>query len=124
WAARVLSSKQCCSCVGLVRAQFRAVEGIKSGRFLSRSGVVRGSMIDKDGEVRRPVGDPGQTDGRQQAGRPRLLISPGGATAEGSIASHGMQQSFELTTPVTLLGRGTDCDLRLVDNGVSRHHVE
>jgi pSer/pThr/pTyr-binding forkhead associated (FHA) protein len=25
---------------------------------------------------------------------------------------------------VTLLGRGTDCDLRLVDPGVSRHHAE
>jgi pSer/pThr/pTyr-binding forkhead associated (FHA) protein len=29
-----------------------------------------------------------------------------------------------LQTPVTLLGRGTDCDLRLVDTGVSRHHAE
>ncbi len=26
--------------------------------------------------------------------------------------------------PVTLLGRGTDCDLRMVDPGVSRHHAE
>ena len=34
------------------------------------------------------------------------------------------QRSYELTTPVTLLGRGTDCDLRLVDPGVSRHHAE
>ena len=25
---------------------------------------------------------------------------------------------------MTLLGRGTDCDLRLVDPGVSRHHAE
>lgn len=122
--ARDYATEQGYSFVGPVRVQFRSDEGLKTGRFRIRSGVVRGSMIDKDGEVRRPVGDPGRTDGRQHAGRPRLLISPGGATAEGSIASHGMQQSFELTTPVTLLGRGTDCDLRLVDNGVSRHHVE
>jgi pSer/pThr/pTyr-binding forkhead associated (FHA) protein len=26
--------------------------------------------------------------------------------------------------PMTMLGRGTDCDLRLVDPGVSRHHAE
>ena len=25
---------------------------------------------------------------------------------------------------MTLLGRGTDCDLRMVDAGVSRHHAE
>ena len=32
--------------------------------------------------------------------------------------------TYELHTPVTMLGRGTDCDLRLVDPGVSRHHAE
>jgi pSer/pThr/pTyr-binding forkhead associated (FHA) protein len=32
--------------------------------------------------------------------------------------------TYELQTPVTLLGRGTDCDLRMVDAGVSRHHDE
>ncbi|CAL9492064.1 hypothetical protein SUDANB121_03273 [Nocardiopsis dassonvillei] len=121
--ARDYATEQGYSFVGPVRVHFRSDEGLKTGRFRIRSGVVRGTMVSKEGEVRTPVGDP--TPGAQrQPGRPRLLISPGGATAEGSIASHGMQQSFELTTPVTLLGRGTDCDLRLVDNGVSRHHVE
>ncbi|MFD6096760.1 FhaA domain-containing protein [Nocardiopsis flavescens] len=121
--ARDYATEQGYSFVGPVRVHFRSDEGLKTGRFRIRSGVVRGTMVSKEGEVRTPVGDaaPGT---QRQAGRPRLLISPGGATAEGSIASHGMQQSFELTTPVTLLGRGTDCDLRLVDNGVSRHHVE
>ncbi|MDE3724456.1 DUF3662 and FHA domain-containing protein [Nocardiopsis sp. N85] len=121
--ARDYATEQGYSFVGPVRVHFRSDDGLKTGRFRIRSGVVRGTMVSKEGEVRTPVGDP--TPGTQrQPGRPRLLISPGGATAEGSIASHGMQQSFELTTPVTLLGRGTDCDLRLVDNGVSRHHVE
>jgi len=49
-------------------------------------------------------------------GRPRLLVS----TQDDPQG----QRSYELTTPVTLLGRGTDCDLRLVDPGVSRHHAE
>ena len=39
-------------------------------------------------------------------------------------AQGGEQRTYELATPVTLLGRGTDCDLRLVDPGVSRHHAE
>ncbi|MBB6122028.1 FhaA domain-containing protein [Nocardiopsis algeriensis] len=121
--ARDYATEQGYSFVGPVRVHFRSNEDLKTGRFRIRSGVVRGTMVSKEGEVRQPVGDPGSGAPRQP-GRPRLLISPGGATAEGNIAGQGMQQSFELTTPVTLLGRGTDCDLRLVDNGVSRHHVE
>lgn len=104
--ARDYATEQGYSFVGPVRVQFRPDDGLKTGRFRIRSGVVRGTMV-KDGEVRQPVGDPGQGTGPRQSGRPRLLISPGGATAEGNIASQGMQQSFELTTPVTLLGRGT-----------------
>ena len=34
------------------------------------------------------------------------------------------QRTYELSAPLTILGRGTDCDLRLVDPGVSRHHAE
>jgi pSer/pThr/pTyr-binding forkhead associated (FHA) protein len=34
------------------------------------------------------------------------------------------QRTFEIATPLIILGRGTDCDLRLVDPGVSRHHAE
>jgi pSer/pThr/pTyr-binding forkhead associated (FHA) protein len=33
-------------------------------------------------------------------------------------------REYVLQTPVTILGRGTDCDLRMVDPGVSRHHAE
>src|SRR5215468_8428660 len=53
------------------------------------------------------------------AGRPRLLVSGPEPGSDGS-----MQRTYELTSPVTMLGRGTDCDLRLVDPGVSRHHAE
>ena len=53
-------------------------------------------------------------------GHPRLLVSGPGAPG----APGGEQHTYELQTPVTLLGRGTDCDLRLVDPGVSRHHAE
>lgn len=44
----------------------------------------------------------------------------------GSAPGTGLEagSTYDLQTPVTLLGRGTDCDLRLVDPGVSRHHAE
>ncbi|WP_449406514.1 FhaA domain-containing protein [Nocardiopsis baichengensis] len=120
--ARDYATEQGYSFVGPVRVHFSSDAELQTGRFRIRSGVVRGSTVES-GEIRRPVGDAPR--GAESApGKPRLLISPGGATAEGSTAGQGMQQSFELTTPVTLLGRGTDCDLRLVDNGVSRHHAE
>jgi pSer/pThr/pTyr-binding forkhead associated (FHA) protein len=44
----------------------------------------------------------------------------------GSQPGTGLQagSTYDLQGPVTLLGRGTDCDLRMVDPGVSRHHAE
>ena len=71
------------------------------------------------GEVRQPVSDLPRGGAWQFPGRPRLVVS-------GSQPGTGMDtgSTYELQTPVTLLGRGTDCDLRLVDPGVSRHHAE
>jgi pSer/pThr/pTyr-binding forkhead associated (FHA) protein len=67
-----------------------------------------------------PASDLPRTQGRGFPGHPRLLVSgPGAPGGQGSE-----QHTYELQTPVTLLGRGTDCDLRLVDPGVSRHHAE
>ena len=67
--------------------------------------------------MRQPVSDLPRQPGAQFYGRPRLVLSgSGGGMTAGS--------TYELQTPVTLLGRGTDCDLRLVDPGVSRHHAE
>ncbi|GAB3497357.1 FhaA domain-containing protein [Nocardiopsis coralliicola] len=119
--ARDYATEQGYSFVGPVRVHFTADADLQTGRFRIRSGVVRGSTVES-GEIRQPVGEPQR--GPATPGRPRLLISPGGATEQSSDAGQGMQQSFELNTQVTLLGRGTDCDLRLVDNGVSRHHAE
>jgi pSer/pThr/pTyr-binding forkhead associated (FHA) protein len=86
--------------------------------FRIRSGVIRGHTVEA-GEVRQPVSDLPRTASGQYPGRPRLVVSgsqPGTGVEAGS--------TYELNTPVTLLGRGTDCDLRLVDAGVSRHHAE
>lgn len=120
--AREYATEQGYSFVGPVRVRFDTADDLQTGRFRIRSGVIRGDTF-KDGEIIKPASDVPR-GGPAVRGRPRLLLSPGGAAVEGNLASQGMQQAYELVSEVTLLGRGTDCDLRLVDNGVSRHHAE
>ncbi|RJL32189.1 FhaA domain-containing protein [Bailinhaonella thermotolerans] len=112
--AREYAKEQGYSFVGPVRVRFENAEDLTTGMFRIRSGVIRGATVEQ-GEVRQPPSDV-PSPGGGFAGRPRLLVS----TAD----DPGSQRSYEMTTPVTLLGRGTDCDLRLVDPGVSRHHAE
>jgi hypothetical protein len=114
--AREHAREQGYSFVGPVRMRFEGVPDLTTGTFRIRSGVIRGTTVE-DGEIRRPATDlPQPRSGL--AGNPRLLVSG----PEGNQA--GGQRTFELTAPLTILGRGTDCDLRLVDPGVSRHHAE
>ena len=116
--ARDHAKEQGYSFVGPVRIRFEGVPDLTTGTFRIRSGVIRGHTVEA-GEVRQPVSDLPRVPSSQFPGRPRLVVSgssPGTGVAAGS--------TYELQTPVTLLGRGTDCDLRLVDPGVSRHHSE
>ena len=116
--ARDHAKEQGYSFVGPVRIRFEGVPDLATGLFRIRSGVIRGHTVEA-GEVRQPVSDLPRAQGGQFPGRPRLVVSgshPGTGIEAGS--------TYELQTPVTLLGRGTDCDLRMVDAGVSRHHAE
>src|SRR3984957_10303517 len=116
--AREYAKEQGYSFVGPVRMRFEGIPDLATGLFRIRSGVIRGHTVEA-GEVRQPVSDLPRTGGGQFPGRPRLVIAgsqPGTGVEAGS--------TYELQTPVTLLGRGTDCDLRMVDAGVSRHHAE
>ena len=108
-----------------------------AGVLLRRPGAdaLRGRPDLTTGHVPDPVrGDPRHHGGRRRdppaasdlprapgafGGRPRLLVSGPEPGPDGSS-----QRTYELNAPVTMLGRGTDCDLRLVDPGVSRHHAE
>jgi hypothetical protein len=45
--------------------------------------------------------------------RPRLILSVGDE-----------ESAYFLTHAVTVIGRASDCDLRIEDSGVSRHHAE
>src|SRR6201985_3748273 len=118
--ARDHAKEQGYSFVGPVRIRFEGVPDLTTGTFRIRSGVIRGTTVE-GGEIRRPASDLPHAPGRGFPGHPRLLVS--GPGAPGGPAG-GDQHTYELQTPVTLLGRGTDCDLRLVDPGVSRHHAE
>jgi hypothetical protein len=116
--ARDYAKEQGYSFVGPVRMRFEGVPDLTTGMFRIRSGVIRGHTLEA-GEVRQPVSDLPRGPGAQFYGRPRLVVA-------GSHPDTGMEagSTYDLQTPVTLLGRGTDCDLRLVDPGVSRHHAE
>ncbi len=115
--AREYAREQGYSFVGPVRMRFEGVPDLTTGTFRIRSGVIRGTTVE-GGEIRRPMSDLPREQGAF-AGNPRLLVSGPDPGSDGAV-----QRTFELTGPVTMLGRGTDCDLRLVDPGVSRHHAE
>jgi Protein of unknown function (DUF3662)/FHA domain len=113
--AREYAREQGYSFVGPVRMRFEGVPDLTTGTFRIRSGVIRGTTVE-GGEIRQPSSDLPQPHGGLN-GAPRLLVS-------GPDSSPGGQRTYELSAPLTILGRGTDCDLRLVDPGVSRHHAE
>jgi hypothetical protein len=115
--AREYAREQGYSFVGPVRMRFEGVPDLTTGTFRIRSGVIRGTTVE-DGEIRQPASDLPQHRA-SVAGSPRLLVSGPDSGPDGRP-----QRTFELTAPLTILGRGTDCDLRLVDPGVSRHHAE
>jgi hypothetical protein len=122
--ARDYAKEQGYSFVGPVRMRFEGVGDLTTGTFRIRSGVIRGTTIE-GGEIRLPASDLPRVRGRGFPGHPRLIVSgPGGTAGPGGRPGPDEQRTYELQTPVTLLGRGTDCDLRLVDPGVSRHHAE
>jgi hypothetical protein len=115
--ARDYAKEQGYSFVGPVRMRFDGVQDLTTGTFRIRSGVIRGSTVE-GGEIRQPASDLPRPRGGFP-GQPRLLVYGRDGGQAGSA-----DRTYDLTTPVTLLGRGTDCDLRLVDPGVSRHHAE
>lgn len=119
--AREYAAEQGYSFVGPVRVRFEQAAELSTGLFRIRSGVSRGTTVES-GEIRQPAMAQHASEESSPPGRPRLLVST--REDEGRPDAAGREQAYELATPVTVLGRGTDCDLRLVDPGVSRHHAE
>ncbi len=88
------------SFVGDVTVAFAEREDLDTGVFKVRSSVLAAEV-----PSHRTTG----------TGRPRLLL-PGVAGAPERVVL--------LTRPVTVVGRGSEADLRLADTGVSRAHAE
>jgi hypothetical protein len=99
------------SFVGPVTVGFEERTGIGTGVFRVRSAVeaVEDSAVPAAPVARAPAPAP--------AGayplRPRLIVSVGDE-----------ESAYFLTHAVTVIGRASDCDLRIEDAGVSRHHAE
>jgi hypothetical protein len=92
------------SFVGPVKVRFETVESLDTGVFRVRSAVVADPSQSPSG--RAPAGK------TAAGGRPQLVVT--GPTDKVVVLRAG----------VTVIGRGADADLRLVDTGVSRAHAE
>jgi sulfur carrier protein ThiS len=83
--------------VGPITVDFDTVDELDTGMFRVRSDVVPGAVFE-------PPADDSAT-------APRLEDEAAGT-------------SFALTTPVVVIGRGAEADVRVEDAGVSRKHAE
>ncbi len=81
---------------GPIRIEFEAAEDLTTGRFRIRSSA--------QARVQSSSTD-------TQASRARAFVIAGG-------------QQHPLSPPVTVVGRGTEADIRVNDPGVSRRHIE
>ncbi|MDP9221098.1 MAG: FHA domain-containing protein [Actinomycetota bacterium] len=117
------------SFVGPVQVRFEQVEDLDTGMFRIRSGVVAGPSTDGR-PARAEAPDPAKAAGGPDPtrsiplGAPRLVVLAGGPAAPGARAGAETGAELPLTKPVTVVGRGADCDVRLDDPGVSRRHAE
>lgn len=101
------------SFVGPVEVGFEHRPDIGTGLFRIRS-----AMAAQDDAAPTPAAAaPARTPAPPPAGayplRPRLILSVGDE-----------ESAYFLTHAVTVIGRASDCDLRIEDSGVSRHHAE
>jgi hypothetical protein len=125
------AAEQQWSFVGDVQVSLAEVSDLETGVFHIRSNVVDESWVRGGVEHRGGVVDPQVTQviakpvpPRAFTGNPRLVISSDGTAKAGSAAANGVERAVPLLTPVTIIGRGHDADLRLSDPGVSRHHAQ
>ena len=90
------------SFVGPVEVRFEGVDDLKTGIFRVRSAVVAGAVPAKPAQPATGTGSA------------RLELASG--TGTGRV--------IPIREPLTVLGRGTEADVRLTDTGVSRKHAE
>ncbi len=140
------------SFIGPVSVRFEEVEGLETGVFkVSASAVAGVTPTGRTSAAARPdlglqagaaksagpakAATPANSNAKPSTPPPRPSSGPGGpADPTQSLPVVGAQRSsgwlqvgdtqFTITAPVTVIGRGTDVDLRIDDPGVSRRHAE
>ncbi|MDQ1702996.1 MAG: hypothetical protein QOF57_2248 [Frankiaceae bacterium] len=110
--------------VGPVTITMSQQDDVDTGVFRVRSAVL--APPDLSGGLVRRAPRPGAGPAWRNVfpGAPRLVISAGGTAGEGSVEAHNGSHAIELLQAVTVIGRGNDVDLRVLDPGVSRRHVQ
>ena len=96
------ATEQGWSFVGPVGVRFERVADLRTGLFRVRSGVIASELLPAP-----LAGEP--LSGEPVSGGPVLML---------------VDRPLVLSTPITIIGRGVDADIRLMDAGVSRHHLE
>ena len=116
------ASEQGWSFVGPVTVRFETVEDLDTGVFRIRSAAVA------DGEgTRSAAPEPGSRSAAPDPGSrpaPYLVLTTGGQAPVGTPEAGGTERVVPLSGAVTVLGRGSEADVRLHDTGVSRLHAE
>ena len=115
------AAEQQWSFVGDVAVTLKEVDTLETGVFHVHSTVVDMAGV----EAAASAADPFRTQVIAKtppatgfAGNPRLILSTDGKGGDSS------ERAVQLLTPVTIIGRGHDAQLRLSDPGVSRHHAQ
>ncbi|HWC35616.1 MAG TPA: DUF3662 and FHA domain-containing protein [Mycobacteriales bacterium] len=108
------------SFVGPVQVGFEHQPGIGTGVFRIRSAMNAGDEAPaaeapaKAAKTAKPAtADPAPAPAGAYPQRPRVIVSVGDE-----------ESAYFLTHAVTVIGRSSECDLRLEDPGVSRRHAE
>ena len=126
--------------VGAVEVELRHQPNLDTGVFRISSEVVAGAEVgplDPRPAPQAAADDPAPPDGVPARNEPddvphardsaASLATPAHPTTYGRVMVHeGRNASYEieLRQPVTVIGRGSDADLRLADQAVSRRHAE
>jgi Protein of unknown function (DUF3662)/FHA domain len=109
------ATEQQWSFVGDVAVNLERVDDLETGVFHIRSNVV--DVAPPEAQHTQVIAAQPRTPGTV-GGNPRLVVSADGSSKE------GVDRATPLLTPVTIIGRGHDAQLRLSDPGVSRHHAQ
>jgi hypothetical protein len=105
------------SFVGPVEVGFEHRSDIGTGVFRVRSGMAaaegKSAPAARTRKKSAPSTSPSPAPAGSYPGRPRLILTVGDE-----------ESAYFLTHAVTVIGRASDCDVRIEDSGVSRKHAE